>query len=251
MKAEAAHYREQLIEKVSEADDKILEKYLKGEEPTEDEIKAALRKRVNSSVHGKGEAAFVPVVCGSAFGRYHESEHEFRGGDDVLSNVDPSWYFRKPGGGPLYDMTVYSLHALTTVLGPAQRVTALSGTRVKERVYLPDWTEPQRLGYTMRLFDLLAELAPRELEGSVSTLPGSFKEFMRMPEQEQAMRLGIAAAPLHGGGDLDTNIRRGGARRRREQRGPTQPRLRPPYLRPLYPQSPRPLPLGLLTHLAE
>src|SRR5216684_1947876 len=64
---EAKHYREQLIEKVSEADDKILEKYLKGEEPTEDEIKAALRKRVNSSVRGKSEAAFVPVICGSAF----------------------------------------------------------------------------------------------------------------------------------------------------------------------------------------
>jgi elongation factor G len=67
MVEEARQYREQLIEKVSEADDKILEKYLKGEEPTEDEIKAALRKRVNSSVRGKGEAAFVPVICGSAF----------------------------------------------------------------------------------------------------------------------------------------------------------------------------------------
>ena len=32
-------------EKVSEADDKMLEKYLGGEEPTVDEIKAALRKR--------------------------------------------------------------------------------------------------------------------------------------------------------------------------------------------------------------
>jgi elongation factor G len=67
MLEEAKHYREQLIEKVSEADDKILEKYLRGEEPTEDEIKAALRKRVNSSVRAKGEAAFVPVICGSAF----------------------------------------------------------------------------------------------------------------------------------------------------------------------------------------
>jgi elongation factor G len=71
MMAEAKHYREQLIEKVSEADDHILEKYLKGEEPTEDEIKAALRKRVNSSVRskaaGKVEPAFVPVICGSAF----------------------------------------------------------------------------------------------------------------------------------------------------------------------------------------
>jgi elongation factor G len=64
---EAKHYREQLIEKVSEADDKILEKYLHGEDISEDEIKAALRKRVNSSVHSKGEPAFVPVICGSAF----------------------------------------------------------------------------------------------------------------------------------------------------------------------------------------
>src|SRR5262249_8388752 len=67
---DAKHYREQLIEKVSEADDKILEKYLHGEDISEDEIKAALRKRVNTSVHttgDKAEPAFVPVICGSAF----------------------------------------------------------------------------------------------------------------------------------------------------------------------------------------
>jgi elongation factor G len=70
MLEEAQKYREQLIEKVSEADDKLLEKYLHGEEITEAEIKAALRKRVNSSVHTEGEKAepaFVPVICGSAF----------------------------------------------------------------------------------------------------------------------------------------------------------------------------------------
>src|ERR1041385_4112788 len=59
MVEEAKHYREQLIEKVSEADNKILEKYLHGEEITEAEIKAALRQRVNSSVRAKGEP---PVV---------------------------------------------------------------------------------------------------------------------------------------------------------------------------------------------
>src|SRR4029079_1294756 len=66
---EAKHSREQLIEKVSEVDDAILEKYLHGQADTitEDEIKAALRKRVNSSVREKGEPAFVPVICGSAF----------------------------------------------------------------------------------------------------------------------------------------------------------------------------------------
>jgi elongation factor G len=69
MMDEAKHYREQLIEKVSEVDDTVLEKYLhgQGDAITEDEIKAALRKRVNSSVRSKSEAAFVPVICGSAF----------------------------------------------------------------------------------------------------------------------------------------------------------------------------------------
>ena len=64
---EAKEFREKLIEKVSEADDKILEKYLGGEEITEAEIKAALRKRVTSSVHSEKEAPFVVVICGSAF----------------------------------------------------------------------------------------------------------------------------------------------------------------------------------------
>lgn len=74
------------------------------------------------------------AICGAAFGTYHEQE-AVRQGSDVLSNIDPSWYFRKPGGGPLYDMTVYALHGLTTVLGPAKRVTALSGVRVTEREF--------------------------------------------------------------------------------------------------------------------
>jgi predicted dehydrogenase len=74
------------------------------------------------------------AACGAAFGTYHQEE-EFRKGDDILSNVDPSWYFRKPGGGPLYDMTVYALHGLTGILGPARRVTAMSGTRIPEREF--------------------------------------------------------------------------------------------------------------------
>jgi elongation factor G len=63
---EAQAYREKLIEKVSEADDKLLEKYLGGEPLTVDEIKGALRKRAIESVR-KESAPFVPVICGSAF----------------------------------------------------------------------------------------------------------------------------------------------------------------------------------------
>jgi elongation factor G len=66
MAAEVQAYREKLIEKVSEADDKLLEKYLAGETITADDIRAALRKRTVESVRKEG-APFVPVVCGSAF----------------------------------------------------------------------------------------------------------------------------------------------------------------------------------------
>ena len=51
------------------------------------------------------------------------------------------------------------------------------GARVKEKVYQPDWTSPERVAYTNLLFDLLAQLLPAGIEGSVSTLPGTFKEF--------------------------------------------------------------------------
>ncbi len=57
------------------------------------------------------------------------------------------------------------------------------GTRVKEQVYAPDWTTPARLAYTNRLFDLLARLLPPGMAGSVSTVPGSFKEFISSPTQ--------------------------------------------------------------------
>jgi elongation factor G len=64
--AEALAHREHLIEKVSEVDDQILEKYLHGQEIPEAQIKAALRKRVIESVR-KEKAPFVVVICGSAF----------------------------------------------------------------------------------------------------------------------------------------------------------------------------------------
>ncbi|MEX2272917.1 MAG: elongation factor G [Vicinamibacterales bacterium] len=64
---QAKAWRDHLIEKVSESDDQLLEKYLHGQELTEDEIKRALRKRVMESVRKEGETAFVVVICGSAF----------------------------------------------------------------------------------------------------------------------------------------------------------------------------------------
>lgn len=74
--------------------------------------------------------AIAGTTAGS--GTYHLKE-EFRTGEDVLTSVDPTWYFKKPGGGPQYDVTVYCLHILTGILGPAKRVTARSGIAIPER----------------------------------------------------------------------------------------------------------------------
>ena len=62
------------------------------------------------------------------------------------------------------------------------------GKRIKEQVYQPDWTTPERVEYTKRLFDILAELAPADAGGSVSTVPCSFKDFITNEEQVKAMR---------------------------------------------------------------
>ncbi len=59
MKDEVEKYRNQLIEKISETDDKLIEKYLNGKEPTVEELKAALRKAVVGY-------KLVPVYCGSS-----------------------------------------------------------------------------------------------------------------------------------------------------------------------------------------
>lgn len=71
------------------------------------------------------------------------------------------------------------------------------GTRVKEQVYTPDWTTPERLAYTNLLFDLLAELLPAGVPGSVSTVPGSFKEFITTTTQAAEIRENFFRCATH------------------------------------------------------
>lgn len=56
----ADEYRAKLIESVAETDDALTEKYLEGEELTEEEIRTALRQ-------GTINGTIVPMLCGSAF----------------------------------------------------------------------------------------------------------------------------------------------------------------------------------------
>ncbi|HBN75984.1 MAG TPA: hypothetical protein DD473_09220 [Planctomycetaceae bacterium] len=48
--------------------------------------------------------------------------------------------------------------------------------RVKEQVYLPDWTQENRREYTIHCARILAALLPDGVEGSISTVPLGFKE---------------------------------------------------------------------------
>src|ERR671916_1179500 len=81
----------------------------------------AMRQLVSSGALGD-----VYWAWGSTGGWYHDEPT--RRGEGALGAVDPTWYYRA-AGGPLRDVTVYMLHSLTGVLGPAQRVTAMSGIR--------------------------------------------------------------------------------------------------------------------------
>lgn len=56
--------------------------------------------------------------------------------------------------------------------------------RVKENVYIPDWTTPERLKYTASCAQVLAELLPPGTEGSLSTVPLGFKGFEHPPTFE-------------------------------------------------------------------
>lgn len=69
---------------------------------------------------------------------------------------------------------------------------AFHGQRVKERVYLPDWLDEERLAYTDRLADILAQLLPLDVEGTISTVPGAFHD--RMETDEHAGRVAVMMA---------------------------------------------------------
>ncbi|TCL58075.1 translation elongation factor 2 (EF-2/EF-G) [Kineothrix alysoides] len=60
MKDDAELYRSELVEKISELDDDLMMMYLEGEEPTNEQLKAALRK-------GTCECTAIPVCCGTAY----------------------------------------------------------------------------------------------------------------------------------------------------------------------------------------
>lgn len=131
------HFNKTMTTTLAEANDLIARAQAKGVKlvASPGELINPRLQRIKEMVQEGVLGRLTWAATGSAFGRYHEQEASVRHGDDPLTNVNPAWYFRRPGGGPLYDMTVYGLHALTAVVGPAKRVTAFSGVRIREREF--------------------------------------------------------------------------------------------------------------------
>jgi hypothetical protein len=64
---------------------------------------------------------------------------------------------------------------------------------VKDQVHTPDWTTPDRLDYTIRLFKILAQLLPNGMEGGVSTPPLSYRLWWKT-DQEKIETVDLATA---------------------------------------------------------
>lgn len=61
---------------------------------------------------------------------------------------------------------------------------------VKDDVYRPDWRTQERVDYTLRLVEVLAELLPDGEEGGISTSPISYKGWLDAAGREEALRQG-------------------------------------------------------------
>jgi predicted dehydrogenase len=82
----------------------------------------------------------------------------------------PDFYYA-PGGGPLYDMGPYYLHALITLLGPVARVSASSSRPATERVIASGPRAGERIPV---LIDTHITALLEHVDGAVTTLTMSF-----------------------------------------------------------------------------
>ena len=64
---------------------------------------------------------------------------------------------------------------------------------VKEKVYEPDWRTPERRDYTIQLADIFTHFLPAEIDGSISTVPCSFKPWITNEEDKLLMARNLAA----------------------------------------------------------
>lgn len=85
-------------------------------------------------------------------------------------------------------LTEHDLYVFTVNGFPYGR---FHGAPVKAQVYQPDWTQAERGDYTRRLIEILAQLLPEGVLGSISTVPGGFRSDIREVEQERRIAFSL------------------------------------------------------------
>ena len=87
------------------------------------------------------------------------------------------------------DMYLYTVNAFP--YGP------FKNTIVKEQVYEPDWRSEERTQYTINVAEILAEVAPDDVNPSIQSPPLGFKPNVTGPEVEQAFARNIRRVAAH------------------------------------------------------
>ncbi len=169
MAEEIAADKEEFIENVAELDDDLLEKYLEGEELSEDEIKGAFRK-------GILDAEFYPAICVSATKMIGVDVVSDMINDYMPSPLDRGAWIAKDADGNDVEVTPdpdaeFTGFVFATIVDPyAGRLSlfrVISGTLGKEGNILNVTKD------TKERFSQLLEIAGKEQKTITGAVPGS------------------------------------------------------------------------------
>ena len=92
----------------------------------------------------------------------------------ILHGTHPEPLYSFAGNFEQFGLKCYTLNAFP--------YGNFHSARVKEQVYLPDWTQPSRREYTEDCAKILSYLLPEGVDGSISTVPLGFKGFPQPPD---------------------------------------------------------------------
>ena len=113
-----------------------------------------MREMIAEGAIGAVAFATAPAFqMGGAISGYFDrfSRQLAHSGIDVLAQpedkTDASWYYQK-GGGPVYDLAVYSITRMTGLLGPVERVAAFSGVVDPTRALMQGTSQERRIEVT-------------------------------------------------------------------------------------------------------
>ncbi|MCY0966851.1 elongation factor G [Parathalassolituus penaei] len=152
----AQEWREKMVEAAAEASDELMDKYLEGEELTEDEIKAALRKRTLAS-------EVVLVTCGSAFKNkgvqavldavieYLPSPTEVKAIEGVLDDADETPAVRHSSDDEPFAALAFKI-ATDPFVGTLTFIRVYSGVlNSGDAVYNPVKSKKERIGRMVQM----------------------------------------------------------------------------------------------------